>query len=592
MKHVLRRKAFLVTSGLVILLLLTLLLPVLSSQSIKVQQSQICTDAVLIENARYQELSAPNAPVGTIDVYTFTADSPLPHDAHLAFYSVHQLAEVAIDGKVVYRHVPKNNQTAIKTVGCNWVLVPLEMRNSGKEIQVTLAPVYELFRGHEMEFYVGSAMSIYENSMHQDILVILLCITIILIGIVFIIFAAYSNRRYNTGISLLLLGLSAVMLGLWKLLDTEFAAFLMPNHPLFWYYLSLTMLMLCTLPLYQTIARRFPYINANIMNTYLYCFLLCNLVQLLLQVLGIYDLRETLFATHTFILIGASIVVGSVILHFGQIIRELRTNPESIFLLLLLIGAIIDLAIFYITNTTTGLVYSLTAYLLYTAFTGFRLVASFINQEQLLLNNTALLAAKEQQLTQSRIVSMTGQIRAHFIFNILNAISGLCKYDPEKADETIICFSRFLRTNINVLEDDKPVTFNAALAHLEDYIALEQVRFGNKIRFETNIQHSDFMIPPLILQPIVENSVKHGLTTTTRGGTIYLDTWLDNDTTYVQIRDDGVGYDTFAPQKDDSTGLRNVRFRLKHVANGDMTIKSIPGYGTTVTITIPCPEVT
>lgn len=591
MKHVLKRKAFLVTSGLILLLLLTLLLPVLSSQSIKVQQSQICTDAVLIENARYQELSAPDAPVGTIDIYTFTADSPLPHDAHLAFYSVHQLAEVAIDGKVVYRHVSQNNQTTIKTVGCNWVLIPLEMRDSGKEIQVTLTPVYEIFRGHEMEFYVGSAMSIYENCMHQDIFVILLCITIILIGIVFIIFAAYSNRRYSTGTSLLLLGVSAVMLGLWKLFDTRFAAFLMPNHPLFWYYLSLTMLMLCTLPLYKTLARRFRYINETVMDVYLYCFLLCNVIQLLMQVLGIYDLRETLFATHTFILIGAAIVVGSIILHFGKILRELLVNPESIFLLLLLVGVIIDLAIFYITNTTSALVYSLIAYLLYTTFTGFRLVASFINQEQLLLKNSTLLAQTEQQLTQSRIVSMTGQIRAHFIFNILNTISGLCKYDPEKADETVICFSRFLRTNINVLEDDRPVPFRAALDHLEDYIALEQARFGNKIRFETNIQHSDFMIPPLILQPIVENAVKHGLTTTTKGGTIWLETWLDNNTTYIRIRDNGVGYDTSAAPKDESTGLRNVRFRLKHVANGDMTIESIPGYGTTVTITIPSPEV-
>lgn len=105
MKQIMTRKrtAFIITSGLVGILLLALLLPVLSSQSIKIQQSQICTDAVIVENVQYQEIQSPNAPVGTTDIYTFTADSPLPHDAHLAFYSVHQLAEVSIDGKVVYR---------------------------------------------------------------------------------------------------------------------------------------------------------------------------------------------------------------------------------------------------------------------------------------------------------------------------------------------------------------------------------------------------------------------------------------------------------------------------------------------------------
>lgn len=196
----------------------------------------------------------------------------------------------------------------------------------------------------------------------------------------------------------------------------------------------------------------------------------------------------------------------------------------------------------------------------------------------------------EGELKHSRIVLAMSQIRTHFIFNILTAISGMCEYDPKKADETILRFSRYLRSNIDIMEEDCPETFERSMKHLEDYVALEQIRFGDRIRFEKDLEITNFKIPPLILQPVVENGIRHGLLPRASGGTIFLRTRKEKDQVVITIADDGVGFEPGEEKKDGSVGLSNVRFRLSHMMNGRLEIESSPGQGTKVTITIPCKE--
>ncbi len=196
----------------------------------------------------------------------------------------------------------------------------------------------------------------------------------------------------------------------------------------------------------------------------------------------------------------------------------------------------------------------------------------------------------ETDLKNSRIVQAMSQIRSHFIFNILNAISGMCKYDPEKADYTVIRFARYLRSNIDVMQEDRMEPFETSLQHLEDYVALEQIRFGDRIRFTTDITVKDFELPPLVLQPIVENAIKHGLTPKAEGGTILLRTWEVRKTIFITIHDDGVGFDTAELEQRQSVGLSNVTFRIKQMLHGEIDFDSIPRRGTTVTIRIPRQE--
>ena len=193
----------------------------------------------------------------------------------------------------------------------------------------------------------------------------------------------------------------------------------------------------------------------------------------------------------------------------------------------------------------------------------------------------------KDDLKNARIVMAMNQIRTHFIFNVLNAISGMCKYDPEKADKTVVRFARYLRTNIDIMQDDQPVTFHSDLRHLEDYVALEQIRFGDKIQFVTDIEVDHFLLPPLILQPIVENAIKHGLTPKPSGGTVTLRTREENGAIRISIEDDGMGFDPDVAPPEGSVGLQNVKSRLKHIMNGTLDVRSAPGQGAAVTIIIP-----
>lgn len=198
----------------------------------------------------------------------------------------------------------------------------------------------------------------------------------------------------------------------------------------------------------------------------------------------------------------------------------------------------------------------------------------------------------EKELHRNRNVLALSQIRTHFIFNVLNAISGMCKYAPEKADETVICFARYLRRNINILEKDELVRFEHELKHVEDYVKLEQIRFGDKIRFVEEIEFQNFSLPPLILQPIVENAIKHGLASKSNGGTICIKTTSTEDMVIITVCDDGIGYDTKEEKQrkyreGNGVALENVKFRLKHMANGTLHIESNTDAGTMVRIKIP-----
>ena len=193
----------------------------------------------------------------------------------------------------------------------------------------------------------------------------------------------------------------------------------------------------------------------------------------------------------------------------------------------------------------------------------------------------------KKELKNSRVVLAMSQIRTHFIFNVLNAISGMCLYDPAEANRTVVHFAKYLRGNINILQDDGLIPFRKELEHLEDYIVLEKVRFEDRIQFIKELEVEEFLIPPLILQPIVENAIKHGLLRTKKGGTIKLKTRRENNQIIIVITDNGAGFDVSAPIREGAIGISNIKFRLEYMIKGKIEIDSIPDNGTTVTIRMP-----
>lgn len=193
----------------------------------------------------------------------------------------------------------------------------------------------------------------------------------------------------------------------------------------------------------------------------------------------------------------------------------------------------------------------------------------------------------QQELKDRRVSVMMSQIRTHFIFNVMTIISGLCNSNPQKADDALILFARYLRKNIAIMDRDEPIFFSQELQHLEDYISLEKLRFGEKISFQKNLEVTDFKIPPLTIQPLVENAIKHGLLASGEKGTVTLSSRAKEDDILITIEDDGSGFTPEELEKENAVGIRNVRYRIENMVGGTLEIISVPGEGTRAQIRLP-----
>lgn len=198
-------------------------------------------------------------------------------------------------------------------------------------------------------------------------------------------------------------------------------------------------------------------------------------------------------------------------------------------------------------------------------------------------------AEQENLLTQSRVSIMLSQIQPHFLYNALLVIQNMCHGKAPEAEEATIQFSEFLRGNLDSLQADKPISFAQELRHTQNYLWLEQQRFGSRLSVAYDIQTSEFRIPALTLQPIVENAVRYGVMKKECGGTVRISASDTADAYLVTVEDDGSGFDPFAPKEDGRThiGISNVRDRLRAMCGGSLCITSTPGRGTVVTIEIP-----
>ncbi len=206
------------------------------------------------------------------------------------------------------------------------------------------------------------------------------------------------------------------------------------------------------------------------------------------------------------------------------------------------------------------------------------------------------LEEQERLLLQARMEALQNQINPHFLFNTLNSVSSLVRFDPDTARELIIKLANILRRLLK--SGDAFVPLSEELEFIDNYLDIEVVRFGrNKLQVIKELDPSslEVMIPSMLLQPLVENSIKHGLSSKISGGHIYLRSRLADEHLVIEVEDDGVGMGS-AILLEKPTGLggtgigmANVAERLK-VLYGDaakMTIDSHDGTGTLVRLRLP-----
>ena len=192
--------------------------------------------------------------------------------------------------------------------------------------------------------------------------------------------------------------------------------------------------------------------------------------------------------------------------------------------------------------------------------------------------------------------ALQNQINPHFLFNTLNSVSSLVRFDPDTARDLIIKLATILRRLLNSTEAFVPL--RDEVEFIDNYLDIEVVRFGqDKLRVikELDPNSLDAMVPSMLLQPLVENSIKHGISSKIEGGSIYLRSRVTESLMIIEVEDDGVGMGFASSQLSTRSragtgiGMANVAERLQ-VLYGDtatMTVDSREGKGTLVRLRLP-----
>ena len=185
---------------------------------------------------------------------------------------------------------------------------------------------------------------------------------------------------------------------------------------------------------------------------------------------------------------------------------------------------------------------------------------------------------------------MMDQIKPHFLYNSLNSIIYYIDKDPEVAKDSLVSFSKYLRTNLNMVSLDEMIPFSQEMEHTKVYLSLEKLRFEDKLTVDFDIKDEDYKVPALSIQPMVENAVKHGIRKSASGrGSVKISTREMDDYHVIMIEDDGVGFNTeaLATMDDTHIGVKNVMKRLEMECKGTLEFESSEGKGTICTIRIP-----
>jgi two-component system LytT family sensor kinase len=201
------------------------------------------------------------------------------------------------------------------------------------------------------------------------------------------------------------------------------------------------------------------------------------------------------------------------------------------------------------------------------------------------------LAEQEQLLMAARVEALANQINPHFLFNTLTSITSLIRSQPETARVLIVKLSGLLRRLLRSQEHF--VTLREELAAVDEYLDIERVRFGPSLAVEKDIDEAslDVIVPSMILQPLVENSIKHGLGRKVGEGRITIRSTRQGGHAVIEVLDNGVGMatDRLESTTEHGIGLRNVNERLRVIygAGYQLRLHSVPGQGTSARIEIP-----
>ena len=509
--------------------------------------------------------------------YTLTlpeADSATTTGARLSVYLKHTLAEFSIDDSTLYYDLTEGETSHIgKTPGSFWVSIPLRPVYAGKTVRVTLTPVYDSVQNAEPEFMViGRDTLLSMIELPADGLLLILSVAAIAAGLFLALVSLALPLDGQDRRCIIYLGAVTVAAGLWKLCGLPVVTLILDYVGIqkeIWYAGAVSYLLMMVLSLRLLTAMRDDSEN----RPGAVCFYIsagAAALLLILQLMNCVELHEVL------IWYG----IGMAILHLVSLFGRKISRSEVLWLLPLFLTLGIDLMVYLISGSMRRAPAFLICVVLNLFVRGFGFIRAAILRER-------DLRKKEEELRDAKVMTMMNQIRPHFIYNTLSSVYVLCRDDPPRAMEVIQDFTAYLQANFSAISAVDLIAFTDELRHTKAYLAVEAIRYGDKLTVDFDTQHTAFRLPALTLQPLVENAVKHGLGKGVGPEHITVRTKSEAGHVIITVEDNGPGIGPEAEDSEVHIGLANVRERLEIMCGGTLAAAPRPGGGTIVTISIP-----
>ena len=509
--------------------------------------------------------------------YTFTipeADSATTTGSRLTAYLRHTIAEVSVeDSELVFDNSEADAFHIGKTPGNYWLSIPVRPVFAGKTVHVTLTPVYDSVSNEQPMFMVITRDTLLGMIvMPQDRLLLVLSVAAIAAGLFLALFSLAMPLEKRDKRRVFYLGLVTVFAGLWKVCGLPVVPLLLDFAGIqkgIWFTgaLSYLFMMILSLRLLTDLREEGAHRTGSV------CFYIASAAAALLIVLQITGIAEL----HQMLLWYG---IGMAALHLISILGKKPAASELLWLLPFFLSLGIDLVIYLVTGSMRNAPAFLLWILANLLLRGLGFVNAAIKRER-------ALRKKEEELRDAKVRAMMNQIRPHFIYNVLTSIYVLCKEDPELASQVIQDFTAYLQANFTAISATNLISFGDELQHTKAYVAVESLRYADKLTVDYDIRHSAFRLPPLTLQPLVENAIKHCLGKGIGPEHITIRTFSENDHAVITVKDNGPGIDPDDADSEVHVGLRNVKERLKLMCGGSLEYSSEAGNGTEVTITIP-----
>lgn len=508
--------------------------------------------------------------------YTFTLPegSAASIGARLSFYLRHTTASAHIEDSDLYYDSSEWDTPHIgHTPGNYWVTIPVRPVYAGKTVTVTLTPIFDSVAREEPVFwFIGHEQLMTMVELPKDAFALTISVIAILAGLFLSLLAFVLPLESKNKLQIFLLGCTAITSGLWKVTELSSVMLMLDTlgwHKQIWYFGAAMYLLMLVLSLHFLV-RSETEKPSRICKVCCYLLPGCAALFIILQIFNLLELHDVL------IWYG----IGAALLHLIVIISRWPSLSQLLWTLpfFLTLGA--DFAVYAISGDLHNSPFFLCWTILNLFIRGFGFVRNAILKER-------LLKVKEVQLRNTRIQAMMQQIRPHFIYNTLTSIYVLCREDPQQAMDAIQDFTTYLQANFTAISSTAPITFTDELRHTKAYLEVETLCYGDRLSIEYDTQYTAFRLPPLTLQPIVENAVKHGLGAGQKNESIVIRSYMQDGNALICVEDNGPGISPDSDGEDVHIGIKNVKERLTLMCGGTLTVQNLPSGGTHVTITIP-----